>query len=494
MFERVGNSAKSGIWNQQVVVILRVNETGCCNHCSRSSFSSTSVSIFHPLSPISCTMLTLLLSRLSTSAQPGSYLTMSTSSQFPKVENERTNTAESSSNQRSQGATASPAEVARAVWQSRSTASHSSTANTGIASQGRQTAATSFQPSMSNPQISSEGLQAGNTSRTERNVLQAPDSAEPGAPSTSSEMSFNRERQADTISGTVTITSPNAQGEESPHCSICFEILTTRSTLMPCGHEFDHNCIITWFQTVCRTEPWRRTLDCPLCRRSTLQMRHSYDPQGEYQIFDIHDRFRRRYDPRRWIWPVPNSPSVPRIRPDSGNNVASPGDLDSTDSRDRYVLGQYRAFIIESEHPDRLFLDIEEINRMGPHELEDLISDLRNHLSIADWNRFPASQTRMLGERICTFRSLSSDGPFERANHFPGYNSDDSLNINELSRTSLRYLVRFRYVLNALWELDRLSTPNVEAFQRICEARGLGDVRETGNRGNGSLAVSEREG
>ena len=99
--ERVGNPAKSGIGNQQVVVILRVNETSCCNHCSRSSFSSTSVSIFHPLSPISCTKLTLFLSQLSTSAQPGSYLTISTSSQLPKVENERTNTAESSSNQRS---------------------------------------------------------------------------------------------------------------------------------------------------------------------------------------------------------------------------------------------------------------------------------------------------------------------------------------------------------------------------------------------------------
>lgn len=73
-------------------------------------------------------------------------------------------------------------------------------------------------------------------------------------------------------------------------------------------------------------------------------------------------------------------------------------------------------------------------------------------------------------------------------NHFPGYNSDDSLNINELNRMSRRYLVKFRYVLNALWELDRLSTPDFEAFQRICEAAGLGDVR-----GNGSLAVPERE-
>jgi hypothetical protein len=53
---------------------------------------------------------------------------------------------------------------------------------------------------------------------------------------------------------------------------------------------------------------------------------------------------------------------------------------------------------------------------------------------------------------------------------------------------SRRYLVKFRYVLNALWELDRLSTPDFEAFQRICEAAGLGDVH-----GKGSLAVSERE-
>jgi hypothetical protein len=214
------------------------------------------------------------------------------------------------------------------------------------------------------------------------------------------ELSFNRDRRADPISGTVTIASPNAQGEEGPQCSICFEILTTRSTLMPCGHESDANCFIPWFRTVLRAERWRRTLECPLCRRSTLHMRHSYNSQGEYQIFDIHAQFRGPYDPRRWAWPVPNSPSVPRPRAGSGHNVASPGDLDSTVSRDRYVLGQYRAYIIESEHPDRLFLDMAEINWMGPHELEDLISDPRNHLSNEDWNRFPESQKQMLAQRV----------------------------------------------------------------------------------------------
>jgi hypothetical protein len=162
-------------------------------------------------------------------------------------------------------------------------------------------------------------------------------------------------------------------------------------------------------------------------------MRYSYSPQGGYQIFDIHDQFRGPYDTRRWAWPVPNSPCIPRPRPrpDSGNNVASPGDLDSTDSRDRYVLSQYRAFIIESEQPDRLFLDMAEINWMGPHELEELLSDLNNHLSNADWNRLPKSQKQMLAQRVYTFRRLSSDSPFERVNYFPGYNSDDSLNINE---------------------------------------------------------------
>ena len=62
----------------------------------------------------------------------------------------------------------------------------------------------------------------------------------------------NRNRQADTTSGTVTIASPNAQREEGAQCSICFEILTTRSTLMPCGHEFDASCILTWFEAVVR--------------------------------------------------------------------------------------------------------------------------------------------------------------------------------------------------------------------------------------------------
>ncbi len=175
------------------------------------------------------------------------------------------------------------------------------------------------------------------------------------------EVSSNRDRQADTISGTETITSPNAQGEDGPVCSICFEVLTSRSTLMSCGHEFDANCIIPWFQTVLREKHWRRTLDCPLCRRSTLHMRHSYNSQGEYQIFDIHALLHGSYEPRRWPWRVPNSPSIPRPGPGSGHNFVSPGDLDSTNSRGRYILGQYGAFIIASEQSDRLFLDMERI-------------------------------------------------------------------------------------------------------------------------------------
>ena len=120
---------------------------------------------------------------------------MSTPSHLQKVGNERTNTAGSSSNPRNQTATASPAEVARAVWQSRSIASQSTTANTRDASQGTQAAATGFQPSTPNTQSRSEGSQQANTSRTEHNLLRAPKSADAGtvqaltefgAPSTSS--------------------------------------------------------------------------------------------------------------------------------------------------------------------------------------------------------------------------------------------------------------------------------------------------------------------
>lgn len=106
---------------------------------------------------------------------------MSTPSQLPKVGNERTNTAESSLNRRSQGATTSPAEVARAVWQSRSTASQSTTANTGHASQKTQTVATGFQSSTPNTQRRSGLSQQANTPRTEQNVLRTPNGAEPGA-------------------------------------------------------------------------------------------------------------------------------------------------------------------------------------------------------------------------------------------------------------------------------------------------------------------------
>jgi hypothetical protein len=128
------------------------------------------------------------------------------------------------------------------------------------------------------------------------------------------ELSLNRNRQADTTSDTVTIASPNAQREEVAQCSICFEILTTRSTLMPCGHESDANCILAWFQAVLQeNNPLLRSLDCPLCRQSTTLMRHSYNPQGDYQILQLHTVFFRPDGrPRRGLWPVQNS-SLPLV-------------------------------------------------------------------------------------------------------------------------------------------------------------------------------------
>lgn len=607
------------------------------------------------------------LSRLSTSAQPGSYLTISTPSHLQKVGNERTNTAESSSNPRSQAATASPAEVARAAWQSRRIASQSTTENTRDASQVTQAAATGFQPSTPNTQGRSAGSQQADTSRTEQNLLRAPNSADPGAvqaltefgaPSTSShaqqnigtaaqsndsatvqsmteggvdfgsqirnlriaesdiqlrntdlhlapvtnihraedglvviritspdrerptiitlrnirpseaidagfiredttqvepeavnngvsqdseaasvisqpiqssreavvaepiipsrsvgpdhisvdgaegvevilpdrtsrpyELSLNQNRQADTTSGTVTIASPNAQREEGAQCSICFEILTTRSTLMPCGHEFDANCILTWFQAVLQeNNPLLRSLDCPLCRQSTTLMRHSYDPQGDYRILNIHSQFFRPDGrPRRGLWPVQNSSSVPRPRSGDGHNVASSGDLEPADSRGRYVLGQFRTFFITSDHPDRLILDMERVDMTGPHELEDLISELRSNLSHFG-NRLPGTQIQMLVDRISAFRSLSSDGPFARVNYIPGYNSDDSLNINEINRMSPEDLSKFINVLIHLGEFERLSDTEIVAFFRIYdEARRLENTR-----GNGGQNATER--
>jgi hypothetical protein len=444
---------------------------------------------------------------------------MSTPSHLQKVGNGRTKTAGSSSNPRSQAATASPAEVARAAWQSRRIASQSTTENTRDTSQGTQAAAAGFQPSTPNTQRRSAGSQQANTPRTEQNLLRAPNSADPGAvqpltqfgaPSTSSqpqqnivtaaqnndsaniqsvteggvdfgsqirnlriaepdlqprttdlhlapvtnihraedglvviritspdrerptiitlrnirpseaidvgfiredtaqvepeavknsvsqdseaasvisqpiqssreavvagqiipsrsvgpdhtsvdgaegvevilpdrtsrpyELSLNRNRQADTTSDTVTIASPNAQREEVAQCSICFEILTTRSTLMPCGHESDANCILAWFQAVLQeNNPLLRSLDCPLCRQSTTLMRHSYNPQGDYQILQLHTVFFRPDGrPRRGLWPVQNSSSTPRPRSGDGHNVASSGNLESADSQGRYVPG-----------------------------------------------------------------------------------------------------------------------------------------------------------
>jgi hypothetical protein len=131
---------------------------------------------------------------------------------------------------------------------------------------------------------------------------------------------------------------------------------------------------------------------------------------------------------------------------------------------------------------------MERINRMGPHELEDLFSDLSSHLSHGDWSRLPETQIRMLLQRLDSFRSLSIDGLLERVNCFPGYNSDDSLNINEINRMSREYLSKFINVLIGLEEFERLSDPDIVAFFKIYdEARRLGNTR-----GNGGQNATER--
>lgn len=61
---------------------------------------------------------------------------------------------------------------------------------------------------------------------------------------------------------------PNPYAEESDTCDICREVLSDKTTLHPCGHEFDLHCILQW-----NGGAQDDAEKCPMCRRPVIQFR-----------------------------------------------------------------------------------------------------------------------------------------------------------------------------------------------------------------------------
>jgi hypothetical protein len=149
----------------------------------------------------------------------------------------------------------------------------------------------------------------------------------PVRPSRPYRISFDQEqrRQADGNATPDTTATPTSQtpvasssqtptAEAPPNCTICYEPFTTASVIVPCGHEFDLDCILPWFRRINNENPWVH-LTCPLCRQRAQFIRHSYTSQGNFQIMDIERYFRgpRRTNPQPR--PMPYSAAIPHLGP-----------------------------------------------------------------------------------------------------------------------------------------------------------------------------------
>lgn len=49
-------------------------------------------------------------------------------------------------------------------------------------------------------------------------------------------------------------------------CGICFEAFTTLCKLQPCQHQFDYECIYSWFNSIREGDGPSGVMNCPLCR------------------------------------------------------------------------------------------------------------------------------------------------------------------------------------------------------------------------------------
>jgi hypothetical protein len=234
-----------------------------------------------------------------------------------------------------------------------------------------------------------------------------------------------------------------------------------------------------WFRSIVQEQPWHRFLACPLCRQRVLLIRYSFTLQGEYKALGIKAIFVGIGDGRCMCQILLLSLVLVLT---VVATFPSPGEPQPANLRRRYVRGQPKT-LIRSVH-GRNFLDFEVINRMGPLELEGFISDIRR-LAPGQFSRVNSTHQERLTQRILAFRSLSSEGSFltgliRRTDKFPGYNPDDSLDIDGINRMSRQELANFRDVLNNLGEFERFSPQDIERFQQRSEALRLEDILGNG--------------
>lgn len=239
---------------------------------------------------------------------------------------------------------------------------------------------------------------------------------------------------------TITFTSQPGAVQEPPKCTICWEPFTTRATLMPCGHEFDRECILPWFQAIIQENHWGVILTCPLCRQRATLIRHAYTSSSDFETLNLIMHFLRTGRTESGASPVSSStaPSLPRPR--------GPGAVPPIE---RY-RGRLEDLILSRRTEDRL--DLEHINSMGPHQLETFVSFLRGHSTrTARLNR---EHLRVLGERRSRFMGLLGDAaPSARQRRsqpiysFPGFTRQDSLDWDAINRMNREELARFRIII-----------------------------------------------
>lgn len=86
--------------------------------------------------------------------------------------------------------------------------------------------------------------------------------------------------------------SNSSEDSISGRCSICWEALGEIAIAFPCGHRFDLACIRRWTS---EGNNQSTTNTCPVCRNPILELRHSFDDEGNFQseVVDMEGNGRR---------------------------------------------------------------------------------------------------------------------------------------------------------------------------------------------------------
>ena len=214
-------------------------------------------------------------------------------------------------------------------------------------------------------------------------LVQAPEVAEVivARPSRSYQISFGQEQrrqQAEPDVEPETATASSSQpplAETHPTCIICYEFFTTRSTLLPCGHEFDLDCILPWFQAIHNESPRDSLLTCPLCRQRARSIQNTYTDVGDYQVLDITNHFRRGRANTR-PWPVPHPAAIPRPRPNDHGIFPVPHGPNPANPRREQLRGRFQPKTLIFRGLNSDYLDFDVLERMNREYLEVFIADL----------------------------------------------------------------------------------------------------------------------